>query len=115
MNTVSGNVTYTRGPLTVFMQGRYVASGATENALVEGRNIESNKVDAVFYTDMRIAYRFPVRGTQMEVYGTVTNLFDVDPPITPYWGAAGSTVTQFNPNLFDVLGRRFVIGAKVAF
>ncbi|MEO6379340.1 MAG: TonB-dependent receptor, partial [Caulobacteraceae bacterium] len=111
----SGNITYTRGPLTIFVQGRYTAKGTFENALVVGKDIESNTVPAVFYTDLRLAYRFPVRGTQMEVFGTVTNVFDKDPPITPYWGNAGSTVTQTNPNVYDTLGRRFVLGAKVAF
>ena len=112
----TGNLTYTRGGLSVFMQGRYIGSGTMENTLVEGRNIESNKVDSAFYADLRIGYRFDVRtGYNLELYGSVTNLFDQDPPVTPYYSAFNAATVQYNPDLFDVLGRRFVIGARLAF
>ena len=40
---------------------------------------------------------------------------EADPPVTPYYSAFLSYAQQYNPSLFDVLGRRFVVGAKVAF
>ena len=51
----------------------------------------------------------------MEVFVTGTNLLDEDPPVTPYYSAFLSYAQQSNPSLFDVLGRRFVVGARYAF
>jgi outer membrane receptor protein involved in Fe transport len=109
----SGNITYTNGAFSAFVQGRYIGPGTLENALVVGKDIESNHVDSVFYTDARLSYRFE-RGdnAKLEFYATVTNLFDVAPPVTPYWSAFTGYTIQDNSALFDVLGRRFVVGAR---
>ncbi len=112
----TGNLTYARGGLSVFLQGRFISSGTLENALVAGKDIESNTVPSVFYTDLRLGYRFHLmNGGNMEVFTSVTNLLDKDPPITPYYSAFSAYAVQDNPALYDVLGRRFVVGAKVAF
>jgi outer membrane receptor protein involved in Fe transport len=105
----TGSLTYSNGPYSLFLQGRFISSGTFENNL--NVKIESNHVPAVFYTDLRLSYRFAKFNT--ELYGTVTNLFDVDPPVTPYYSAFASYAQQYNPSLYDVLGRRFVIGATI--
>lgn len=49
-----------------------------------------------------------------EIFANVNNLFDQDPRATPQIvGRAG--INEFNPALYDVLGRRFVVGAGKAF
>ncbi len=112
----TGNLTYNNGPFSLFVQGRYIGPGVFENALVVGKNIESNHVDSVFYTDARIGYQLQVpHNGSMEVFFSVTNLFDTDPPVTPYYSAFASYANQDNPSLYDVMGRRFVVGAKLAF
>lgn len=112
----TGSVTYANGPFSMFVQGRYIGSGTFENSAVVGKTIESNHVDSVFYTDVRLGYAFKLRdNSTWEVFGTVNNLFDVDPPVTPYWSAFASYTNQYNASLFDVLGRRFVVGAKYIF
>jgi outer membrane receptor protein involved in Fe transport len=110
----TGNVTYSKGPFSAFLQGRFISSGTFENALVVGKDIESNHVPPVFYTDLRLSYRLPGMG-HAEVFGEVTNLFDVAPPVTPYYSAFAAYTIQDNPSLYDVLGRRFVVGATVRF
>ncbi len=110
------NVSYDYGPFTAFVQGRYIGGGATENSLVEGVNIESNHVDSAFYVDLRLSYRHEFEGgAGIELYGSMTNLFDQDPPITPYYSAFLGYAQQYNASLFDVLGRRFVAGVKLNF
>ena len=109
----TGNITYANGGFSAFVQGRYIGPGTIENALTAGKDIERNHVDSAFYTDLRLAYRFErAERAKLEIYATVTNLFDVDPPVTPYWSAFAGYALQDNPTLFDVLGRRFVIGAR---
>ncbi|WP_133162110.1 TonB-dependent receptor plug domain-containing protein [Hyphococcus luteus] len=110
------NVTYANGPFTSFLQGRYIGSGTTENSLEEGVDIGSNHVDSAFYLDLGLTYRHEFdSGSGIEFYGTMTNLLDQDPPVTPYYSAFWGYSVQANPALFDVLGRRFVVGARVNF
>jgi hypothetical protein len=39
-------------------------------------------------------------------------LLDEDPPVTAAWDAFGAGATQRNSVLFDLLGRRFMIGVR---
>lgn len=110
----TGNLTYRNGGFAAFLQGRYIGSGTIENSLVEGVQIESNHVDSAFYADARLSYRYGLgAGADLEIFGQVTNLFDEDPPITPYYSAFLGYSQQYNPNLFDVLGRRYTLGFRL--
>jgi outer membrane receptor protein involved in Fe transport len=126
----TGNITYNNGPFTWFTQVRYIGSGHNAYTLsglittpdtplinnvpaaIEGVNIEDNHVPGVFYVDMRFDYTFDIGNSSLDLFASITNLFDKDPPITPTYGSFGGYTTQFNPGLFDVLGRRFTVGAK---
>ncbi len=106
------NVTYDRGKLSLFAQERYIGGGVIDHTLVEGVDIDRNTVDATFYTDFGIHYR--VGDEKWELFGNIQNLFDQDPQPTP--GIIGRTGTnEFNSALYDVLGRRFVVGARRSF
>ena len=112
----TGNLTYTKGGYSLFLQGRFIGSGVQENAAVVGKTIDNNSVASAFYADMRVGYQFDIqKRSSLEVFASVTNLFDKDPPITPYYSAFAAYAIQDNPALFDVLGRRFVVGAKFGF
>ena len=114
----TGDLTYDYGMLSLFLQGRYIGSGTIENALKVGKDIVSNSVDSAFYLDTRMGYRFDAPADltgNMEAFLSVTNLLDQDPPITPYFSAFNGYAMQDNPALFDVLGRRFVVGVKYTY
>src|SRR5690606_36723245 len=71
----TGNLTYRNGGFTAFLQGRYIDDGTIENALVEGVDIDSNRVDSAFYADLRLSYRQALGGgADVELFGQVTNL-----------------------------------------
>jgi outer membrane receptor protein involved in Fe transport len=111
----TANVSYNNGPFTAFLQGRYIGSGKSENALVEGVNIDNNSVDSAFYTDVTLSYDFKLgNGISMEVFANATNLLDKDPPVTPYYSVFLGYAQQTNPGLFDVLGRRFTAGVRLS-
>jgi outer membrane receptor protein involved in Fe transport len=112
----TANLTYNYGPFSAFIQGRYIGDGKLENALTEGVDIESNEVDSAFYLDLRLGYvhQFSDRSS-VEVYATVTNVLDEDPPITPYYSVFLGYAEQYNPRLFDLLGRRYVGGVRIRF
>ena len=105
----TGNLTYSNGGFTTFLQGRYIGSGTEENTLGD---VPLNKVDSAFYVDLRLGYEFNLGGASAEIFGMVTNLTDKDPPITPYYTTFGAHSQQTNSTLFDLLGRRYTAGVK---
>jgi hypothetical protein len=110
------NTAYNNGPFSAFLQGRYIGSGTSENALIEGVGIDDNSVRAAFYTDLGLTYDFELsNGISAQVFGNVTNLFDEDPPVTPYYSVFLGYSQQTNSNLYDLLGRRFNAGVRVSF
>jgi outer membrane receptor protein involved in Fe transport len=66
----------------------------------------------VFYADLRLSYEVPVGGSTMQIWGSVTNLFDKAPPATGYYSTFTGASAQYNASLFDVLGRRYTVGVK---
>ncbi|MEO6153256.1 MAG: TonB-dependent receptor [Croceibacterium sp.] len=114
----TGNITYANGPFSLFLQGRVIGKGKRTYligaaAAVEGTNIADNSVPAVFYADMRVSYDLEVNGNKVELWGSVTNLLDRDPPVTGTYSTFSGASTQYNAGLFDVLGRRFTMGVKL--
>ena len=108
----TGILTYSNGGFSTFLQGRYIDSGTQENALGD---IPLNQVDHAFYLDLRLTYGFEIAsGSEIEVFGAVTNLTDQDPPLTPYYSVFGAHAVQTNSVLFDLLGRRFTVGVRLA-
>lgn len=113
--TWRGNLmaTYTRGPLELFAEQRYIAPGLRDATQVEGVDIDDNTVSAAWYTSTGASYRLGLRSGEAEIYGVVTNLFDADPPRAPTATAFGTVHT--NEELFDPLGRRYSLGVRFRF
>lgn len=107
----NGNVTYRNGPFRAFLQGRFTGTGSRSYTLANTA-LADNTVPSVFYADMRLSYEFEIGGSSLEIWGSVTNLFDKDPPITGTYSAFTGYSSQVNTGLWDVLGRRFTLGAK---
>jgi len=66
----------------------------------------------VTYVDLRFAYNLDIQGNNLEISANVSNLFDVDPPITPAYIGLAEHAAQSNASLYDILGRRFTLGVK---
>src|SRR3546814_13938653 len=69
--------------------------------------IYENDVNGRFYTDLTLRWDFGTAGKSYELAASVTNLFDVDPPIVPT--RASVYPSQTNGLLYDTLGRRFTL------
>jgi outer membrane receptor protein involved in Fe transport len=102
----------------VFLQGRWIDSGVLDLLRVESatnvpNSIDDNSVASTFYTDLNLSYTMGA-DDNLEIYGNVTNLFDRAPVVAPLIiGRAGTT--EFNPALYDVVGRRYVVGFDYKF
>src|SRR6185437_5081507 len=117
---VTINFNYTNGPVALFVQGRYISGGVLDNTLVESpvaipgvQTINDNTIGSIFYTDVNLAYTLPVPGT-LQIWGQVQNVFDRAPPTTAVaFGRTGAVST--NPQVYDVIGRRYFLGVRYAF
>tara|TARA_R110001606_G_scaffold314379_2_gene461038 strand:+ start:10208 stop:12970 length:2763 start_codon:yes stop_codon:yes gene_type:complete len=103
---------YSQGAWDFYLQERFIGSGSYDNTLPPN-SLADDKVDPVFYTDITAKYAFDAGIGKAELFGTVNNLFDKDPPIVPFspYGVYRST----NPGLYDVVGRYFTVGFKLRF
>jgi outer membrane receptor protein involved in Fe transport len=118
--TLNGFVTLSLPRLTLTLQGRYIDKGVYDAqrigpnqagyATTAINSISDNSVPSRFYVNLSGSYHFgPDKTRGFEIFGTINNLFDRDPPIAPE--------TQFptNPVYFDTIGRYFRVGGRVRF
>jgi outer membrane receptor protein involved in Fe transport len=79
---------------------------------VEGRDIDDNRVPAIAYTDLSLTYGFEADQQEVEVFATINNLLDQDPP-----GNSGSyfvfATIPTDTYLFDQIGRAFTLGLRL--
>jgi len=116
----TAGLTYRNGGFSTLLQARYI-DGGLQNACGQPLRcstaatvfVADNHVPAVTYFDLRLGYEFEVAGTDVEVFGNVTNLMDEDPPVTPSWTALPESAQQYNSAVYDVLGRRYTVGLRV--
>ena len=109
---------YRNGPFSGLVQARYTDDGYQNACGVPGNCItrlfyEDNDVPAVTYVDLRFGYQFDLMGAGLELSANVTNLFDVDPPLTPAYIGLAEHAAQSNAAVYDTLGRRYTLGLKV--
>jgi outer membrane receptor protein involved in Fe transport len=125
---VTTSLRYSRGPVSLFLQERYIGGGLGDRDLVESPTriaaapgapaivtIDDNSVDSVLYTDLTFNYSGGrAGGTPWEAFFTVNNLFDEEPPdMYTVVGRAG--VGGPNTLLYDTIGRRLTAGVRVNF
>jgi iron complex outermembrane receptor protein len=96
------------GPVSWFVQERWISGGKYDNTNNNGSGIYPNNVGSVFYTDTTITY--DVFDSGASVFFSINNLFDRDPPPTPSFLIAGSNYS--NRTLYDMIGRQFTLGVR---
>lgn len=111
-DSITANLTYLNGPFSLFLQTRYIGSGVRDVTHVEGVRIDDNSIDSATYTDLRLGYTRDMYDGQLELFANVLNLFDEAPPIVPSFDSFTGTSSQVNGSLFDLLGRRYTVGAR---
>jgi len=96
------------GPLSWYVQERWIGGGKFDNTNNNGQGVYPNQVGAVFYTDTTVTY--DVLDTGMSAFFSIQNLFDRDPPPTPSFLIAGSSYS--NRTLYDLIGRQYTLGIR---
>ena len=120
--------TYSNGPLSVTLSGRYIPSGKfsatnigpddprfliidkTKQAVFDGVTyspINDNRVSSAFYFNLNGSYNIMQEGTRkLQLFASVNNLLNRTPPAAP------STTYPTNPVYFDQIGRFYRAGVR---
>jgi len=118
--TVDGLVTWTKGNVSLTGHAHYIPHGIFWVNFIDPSQpgyvntsssaVNNNQVPSRLTFDLSGTIKVPTSdGRSMEFFGSITNLFDRDPP-----GIPDPTVGT-NQILFDPVGRAFKIGARVHF
>ena len=112
-------VTVNYEAFSLFVQERFIGGGLYSNQYVVGgratNSIDYNHVAGRRYTDLTLRYARKGQGRNWELYGTVNNLFDKDPPASPTRTGAPASILGTNPTLYDVIGRQYNVGLRFSF
>jgi len=111
---LTGTVNYANGPLSAYMQVRYVDAVKVDNTY--GPNdIDDNTIPSRTYVNTSVHYTLfdsQTRGN-LQIFGDINNLLDKAPPIVPSASATpGQTVLAAD---YDKIGRYFSFGARYRF
>jgi outer membrane receptor protein involved in Fe transport len=112
---ITASATYKIHDFAMFLQGRYIGAGKYNNSWTPALlSEEDNSVKGIFYADLSVTYDLSFKMVKnAQLFLTVNNLFDQDPPIVPTGSATFPRAT--NPNLYDVIGRYFTFGVRATF
>jgi len=78
-------------------------------------SISTNRVEGATYVGLAMSYEIPLgsKDRNVEIFGTVDNLFDKKPPVAPGGGGLGGSNYPTNPVYFDTFGSRYRMGVRV--
>lgn len=104
------SIRFSKGAWSIQARERYIHKSVVEPEFVEGVDINHNNLPSVTYTDLNARYRFGGLG---ELFISITNLFDKDPP----WGSNGPPASFLIPasSAYDWAGRYFNAGFRFEF
>lgn len=102
--------TFSTSSFSLTAQLLYISEGTNDNQFntIPALSINDNTISAAAYVNLYSSLKVSDR---MELSFNVDNLFDKDPPVSPY-ATQGQPV---NGQLYDKIGRTFEIGAKLKF
>jgi len=95
---INGSVGYADNGFNAVVRARYIAPGYYNR----NQNITNNRVPAYTYVDLQLSKTIDAGGREFDIYASVSNLFDKDPPIA----------SLFSP-FYDTVGRFVTVGARI--
>ncbi len=105
-------VSFARDRWTAFLQERYISRSLLDPTKLEGVDTNLNHASAVWYTDFSASYRIGIMDGTQDIYLSIANLFDRDPPINTN---NPTTFSQPTSAVYDKIGRYFSAGVRVRF
>jgi outer membrane receptor for ferrienterochelin and colicin len=123
----TGNIigSYRVGRLATTLSTRYIGGARLDNTWADspdqpnyqdaqGRflygSVDNNRVKPYFNFSLNGSYDLPVAGLrQLQVFGSINNLFDKSPPFT------GGGISGASAQYHDTLGRAYRMGVRMRF
>lgn len=97
-----------------YAQARYIGSGVYDATYTPAQLANSsNDIGAVTYVDLSVHYDLKNVGSgEVTIFGGIDNVLDKDPPLIPV-----NFISNVNTNgaIYDVIGRKFYVGARMKF
>lgn len=113
------DLSYEVAAWTLHWRQRYLSGGLYSNIYnthtTDANSIDHNHVGSATYSDLTIQYEFARNEDPIQLFFTVNNLFDADPPVAPSRVGAPTTIMQANPTLYDIMGRYYSAGIRFRF
>jgi len=106
--------TYERGAVSATVQTRLIGAAKLVNGWTV-KDVDRNRIPPFAYVDLRGSVRL---NEAAELYGTIDNLLDRDPPLVPVTPDQGQNVYFFTAtrgDIYDIIGRSYRIGLRVRF
>jgi iron complex outermembrane recepter protein len=95
---------------TIGLQQTFIGHGTFDPSLYtatgQRRRYVGDQAPSMTWTDLSVKKAFG----DWEVFGSVQNLFDKDPPRVPFTGTSSGFGTS---NIYDTQGRRYMMGARI--
>jgi iron complex outermembrane recepter protein len=119
--------TYTHNRASITGQVRYTSSGVMNyygitpgdagyaTAALPLVTMSNNSVPSYSIFTLTGAYDFKIKGSSLQLFAAVDNVFDKEPPIAAGSGFGGDGNGGTNPVFFDTLGRAFRVGLRATF
>jgi len=106
----TASTTYSVGPVDLTARMDFIAKGTIDNTYNTSptTTVTTNHVPAIAYFGLFGSLNV---SKNMQVFGSIQNLLDKDPPIDPN----GTLYFQTNPQYYDLIGRRFQFGVTVKY
>ncbi|MDO6414788.1 TonB-dependent receptor [Sphingomonas sp. BIUV-7] len=117
-----------QGPFSGQLVARGVSSGKYSQEFVECTSacplsnstqttINDNTIPGAWYFDVSASYKLNVGPTKVEIFGKINNLLNSNPVLVANGPTGNNTPAypQTNRNLYDVLGRVYRMGIRVAY
>lgn len=111
---ITFSAAYDIGAWGVFGQVRHIGSGVYDATYgPEDLSNADNDISSITYVDLSTHYDLTSFGdTEVQIFGGIDNVFDKDPPVIPLNFISNAAT---NGAHYDVIGRRYYVGARVKF
>lgn len=109
------SIRFTDDVNTVSLRHRYVGEGVIDAAWTSGVDVDNNTVDSVNYIDLTASRRFEVAEGSFEVFASIDNLFDKEPPRLGFDGGTALDDLGVSNTEHDLIGRYYRIGLRFSY
>lgn len=109
------SVRFTNEDFTISLRHRHIGEGVIDAEWTSGIDVDNNKVDAVNYIDFTASMTFEVNNANLEVFASVDNLFDKEPPRVGFDGGTALDDLGVSNARHDLIGRYFRAGVRFEF